>query len=111
MGHGILYLTIKDLTALYAAYMPFLKNGGLFIPTDKQYRLGDEVFLLLQLMDENEKIPVVGRIAWVTPRGGQHSRPVGVGVQFGAEDGGKTRARIETYLAGRLQAEAPTNTI
>ena len=44
---GILSLTIKDKGALYAAYMPFIKNGGLFIPTNKPYKLGDEVFMLL----------------------------------------------------------------
>lgn len=30
--NGILSLTIKDKSVLYAAYMPFIKNGGLFIP-------------------------------------------------------------------------------
>jgi len=44
--NGILSLTIKDKSVLYAAYMPFIKNGGLFIPTNKSYRLGDEVFML-----------------------------------------------------------------
>jgi type IV pilus assembly protein PilZ len=39
---GIISLTIKDKSALYAAYMPFVKGGGLFIPTKKHY-LGDEV--------------------------------------------------------------------
>ena len=31
---GILSLTIRDKSSLYAAYMPFIKNGGLFIPTN-----------------------------------------------------------------------------
>ena len=62
---GILSLTIKDKAVLYAAYMPFIKNGGLFIPTNKQYKLGEEVFLLLNLMEETEKIPVAGKIVWV----------------------------------------------
>ena len=66
---GILSLTIKDKSALYSAYMPFVKGGGLFIPTKKHYRLGDEVFMLLTLMDESEKIPVAGRIVWITPVG------------------------------------------
>jgi len=30
---GLLTLTIKDKSALYLAYMPFVQNGGLFIPT------------------------------------------------------------------------------
>jgi type IV pilus assembly protein PilZ len=58
---GLLTLTIKDKSALYLAYMPFVTNGGLFIPTGSTYRLGDEVFMLLNLMDENEKLPVAGR--------------------------------------------------
>lgn len=53
--NGILSLTIKDRSVLYAAYMPFIKNGGLFIPTNKSYKLGDEVFMLLHLMDEPER--------------------------------------------------------
>ncbi|MBT8122206.1 MAG: PilZ domain-containing protein, partial [Gammaproteobacteria bacterium] len=63
---GILSLTIKDKSALYAAYMPFIKGGGLFIPTKKEYELGDEVFMLLTLMDDTEKIPVAGKIVWIT---------------------------------------------
>ena len=33
--NGILSLTIKDKAVLYSAYMPFLDNGGLFVPTNK----------------------------------------------------------------------------
>ncbi len=66
-GQGILSLSIKDKNSLYAAYMPFVKNGGLFIPTQKPYKLGDEVFMLLTLMEERERMPVAGRIIWLTP--------------------------------------------
>ena len=59
---GILSLTIRDKSALYASYMPFIKNGGLFIPTAKPYKIGDEVFMLLTLMDSKEKLPVAGRV-------------------------------------------------
>ena len=58
--HGILSISIKEVGVLYSAYMPFLENGGLFIPTRKQYELGDEVFVLLNLMDEPERIPLAG---------------------------------------------------
>ena len=66
---GVLSLTIKDRAVLYAAYMPFIQNGGLFVPTNKQYALGDEVFILLSLMDEAEKIPITGQVVWITPKG------------------------------------------
>jgi type IV pilus assembly protein PilZ len=71
---GILSLTIKDKAVLYSAYMPFIKNGGLFVPTNKGYEIGDEVFMLLTLMEETEKIPIAGRVVWVTPRGAQGNR-------------------------------------
>jgi type IV pilus assembly protein PilZ len=108
---GILSLTIKDKGALYAAYMPFIKNGGLFIPTPKPYRLGDEVFMLLTLMDEKDKLPVAGRIVWVTPKGAQGQRSTGIGVQFSELDKGQTRSKIETYLAAALKSERQTHTM
>jgi type IV pilus assembly protein PilZ len=108
---GILSLTIKDKGALYAAYMPFIKNGGLFIPTPKPYRLGDEVFMLLTLMDEKDKLPVAGRIVWVTPKGAQGQRSAGIGVQFSELDKGQTRSKIETYLAAALKSERQTHTM
>lgn len=108
---GILSLTIKDRNALYAAYMQFVKNGGLFVPTSKQYSIGDEVFMLLSLMDETERIPVAGKIIWVTPVGAEGNRAAGIGVQFSDQDGGMARNKIEGYLAGSLKSEKPTHTM
>jgi len=108
---GILSLTIKDKNALYAAYMQFVKNGGLFIPTNKKYKLGDEVFLLLSLMEESERLPVAGKIIWITPIGAEGNRAAGIGVQFSDQDGGQTRNKIEGYLAGALGSERPTHTM
>ena len=108
--NGILSLPIKDKAVLYAAYMPFLQNGGLFIPTNKPYRIGDEVFMLLNLMDEPEKIPVAGKVVWVTPKRAQGNRASGIGVQFNGQDDTASR-KIETYLAGALESERPTHTM
>lgn len=110
-GQGILSLSIKDKNSLYMAYMPFVKNGGLFVPTQKPYRIGDEVFMLLSLMEEKERMPVAGRIIWVTPPRAQGNRTPGIGVQFDPKDGGATRNKIEGLLAGSLQADRPTHTM
>jgi type IV pilus assembly protein PilZ len=107
----ILSFVIKDKQALYASYMPFIKNGGLFIPTTKRYSLGDELFLLLQLMDEKERVPVAGKVVWITPLGAEGNRQVGVGIQFSDQDKGDARRKIEQYLAGGLEAERPTHTM
>ncbi|MFK7731651.1 MAG: PilZ domain-containing protein [Pseudomonadales bacterium] len=109
-SNGILSLTIKDKAVLYAAYMPFLANGGLFIPTGKTYSLGDEVFMLLNLMEEIEKIPVAGKVVWLTPKGAQGNRAAGIGVQFSNMDDTASK-KIETYLAGSLDSDRPTHTM
>ena len=108
--NGILSLAIKDKAVLYAAYMPLVQNGGLFIPTKKDYELGDEVFMLLNLMDEAEKIPVAGKVVWITPKGAQGNRAAGIGVQFNDQDD-MARSKIETYLAGALQSDRHTHTM
>lgn len=108
---NILSLTIRDKNALYAAYMPFIKNGGLFIPTNKPYELGDEVFMLLSIMEETDRIPIAGKIIWVTPKGAEGYRSIGIGVQFSEQDGGLAQNRIENYLAGSLESDRPTHTM
>ncbi len=108
---GILSLKIGDENMLYHAYMPFLKNGGLFIPTNKAYRLGDEVFILLSLMNEAEKIPVAGNIAWITPKGSQGNQAAGIGVHFSDIDNNSIKHKIENYLAERLQSDKTTHTM
>ena len=107
---GILSLRIRDRRVLGAAYMPFLRYGGLFVPTDKHFRLGDEVFLLLRLLDEPERIPVAGKVAWITPMGAQGQRAAGVGVQF-SSDSGFVREKIEACLVGLPGTDYPTHTM
>jgi len=108
---GVLSLTIKDKNALYAAYMPYVKGGGIFVPSSRPYKLGDEVFMLLTLMDSKEKIPVAGHVVWVTPGGAQGGRTAGIGIQFSEKDSGVARGKIETILAGVLNSERPTHTM
>ncbi|MCC7096476.1 MAG: PilZ domain-containing protein [Thermomonas sp.] len=109
---GILSLVIKDKPALYNAYMPFIKNGGVFVPTNKRYFLGDEVFLLLTLPESSERLPVAGKVVWVTPTGSQGNRAAGIGIQFAdSSDGEAVRSKIETTLAGTLNADQPTQTM
>lgn len=108
--NGIISLSIKDTAVLYAAFMPFIKNGGLFVPTAKQYKIGDEVFMLLSLMDEAEKIPCAGKVVWITPTGAQGGRAAGIGVQFADSNSGLNN-KIETYLAGAMASGRPTQTM
>ena len=108
---GILNLSIKDKDTLYKAFMPFIENGGLFIPTTKEYSIGDDVFMLLNLMDDPERIPAAGKIIWITPIGAEGNRTAGIGVQFSSQDDGATRNKIEMLLADVLHSGKPTHTM
>ena len=91
-----LSVAIDDANVLRAAHMPFIVNGGLFIPTLGRYRLGDEVFVILRLM--RDQLPLAGKVVWITPAGASGGRPSGVGVQFGEHDD-VVRQHIAAYLA------------
>ncbi|MBC7756337.1 MAG: PilZ domain-containing protein [Bdellovibrio sp.] len=108
---GVLSLAIKEKSALYAAYMPYVKGGGLFIPTNKSFKIGEEVFMLLSLVDDPMKLKVVGKVVWITPVA-QANRPQGIGVQFSEKDGGiEVKKKIEAILGGALKANRATHTM
>ena len=98
---GLMSLTIQDVASLYEAYMPFIRGGGLFVPTHKRYNLGDDVFIRLTLMDEPQKIPVPGKVIWITPVEVQGGWKAGIGIQFN-DPTDSVRTKIETYIAGGL---------
>lgn len=109
---GVLSLSIKEKSALFAAYMPFLNGGGLFIPTSKTYKLGEEVYMLLSLMDEPAKLPVSGKVVWITPPTGHAGRAQGIGVQFAANESGRSaHNKIQGLLGGSLKSTRPTHTM
>jgi type IV pilus assembly protein PilZ len=99
---GVLSLNIREKAALYAAYMPFLKGGGIFIPTSRSYALGEEVFMLLSLMDDPNRIAVQGKVVWITPEGVQGSQD---------DTGAAARAAIEKILGETLASSRPTHTL
>ncbi len=109
---GILSLAVKDKNALFQAYMPFIKQGGVFVPTAKRYFIGDEVFLLMTLPESTERLPVAGKVIWVTPAGAQGNRAAGIGVQFAeTPEGEAVKNKIEVLLAGILTSDKATHTM
>lgn len=98
--NDLLAVTIEDAGVLHAAYMPFVADGGLFIPTPKRYRLGEEVFVLLRLPDEPASIPLAGEVVWIAPEGALGGQ-AGIGVRFNDRDDA-VRQRIEAQLGGLL---------
>ncbi len=106
-NQSVLSFSLKDKNALYVSYMPFVTNGGIFIPTTREYEMGQDVFMLLSLMTETERFPINGKVIWKTPPGSDGYRSTGIGVQFGVDDVA-VKNKIETYLAGILESDRPT---
>lgn len=109
---SVLSLAIKEKAALYAAYMPFLKNGGMFVPTAKPYKLGDEIYLILALMEDPNKYPIAGKVAWITPAGANNNKAQGIGVHFPDDEAGqRAKLRIEEILGAALRSSRATHTL
>lgn len=110
---GFIDLDVANNRALYEAYMPFIRNGGLFVGephlSGRHFDLGTEVFLLLHLKEQDERLTLAGRVAWVS--GPDAQRPPGIGVQFAEPDGVRIQQRIETLLAGQIESTRPTHTL
>jgi len=106
-----LSIALKDKAVLYATYMSWIKQGGVFIPTRESYELGTPISMIIDLMEETEQYAVKGRVVWITPVGAQGNRAAGIGVQFQGEEGVKIQNKIITYLAGALQSDRSTHTL
>jgi type IV pilus assembly protein PilZ len=109
---SVIQLSIKEKAALYAAYIPLFTEGGIFIPSSRDYRIGDDVYVLLSLPDDPQRYPVAGKVAWVTPAKAQGGRTQGVGIRFPADEKSKLlKLKIEEILGTSLGSDRPTQTI
>lgn len=97
---------------MYAAYIPLFVEGGIFIPTAREYKLGDDIYVLLSLPHDPQRYPVAGKVAWVTPPKAAGSRTQGVGIQFPKDEKSKLlKLKIEEMLGAHLGSDRPTQTI
>ena len=109
---SVIQLVFRETSALYAAYMPILTDGGLFVPTTREYKLGEDIYLLLSLPDDPQRYPVAGKVAWITPANASGGRTQGVGVRFpGDEKTRLVRLKIEEILGTSISSAKPTQTI
>lgn len=107
----VLSCVFHNENALFLSFMPFVKDGGLFVHTKDTYELGDLVTLSIMLFDEPEVNIVEGKVIWITPKGAQGNKPAGIGVQFISENRRQVYNKIEKYLTGKLKSVHPTDTM
>jgi len=108
---SVIPLKYAHKSALQKAYMPFLKGGGLFLPTTRTYSLNEEVFLLVTLPKSSQPLPVPGAVVWKTPRGAVEGRKQGIGIEFKGREGNALRNSIEELLGEKMSSPTPTYTM
>ena len=109
---SVIQLVFREKGALYAAFIPVFSEGGLFVPTQRDYRLGDDIYLLLSLPDDPQRYPVAGKVSWITPANASGGRTQGVGVRFpGDQKTRLVRLKIEEILGTSISSAKPTQTI
>lgn len=110
---SVIKLAIKEKAALYASYIPLFADGGLFIQTPREFRLGDDLYVLLSLPDDPNSYPVAGKVAWITPaRAAVGNRTQGIGVQLPNDPKSvQIKLKIEAILGSSLGSERSTQTI
>ena len=109
---SVIQLVFREKGALYAAYMPVFSDGGLFVPTTREYKLGEDIYLLLSLPDDPQRYPVAGKVGWITPANASGGRTQGVGVRFPSDEKTRTlKLKIEEVLGTSISSAKPTQTI
>lgn len=94
-------LSITSKAELYRCYMSFIKGGALFIPfnddiTPAKINPGQKMFIILNLMDSKQKIPINGKVVWINRSG----MVKGYGVSFGESNAMKAlKEAIENQIA------------
>lgn len=109
---SVIQLVFREKGALYAAYISLFAEGGLFVPSNRDYQLGDDMYLLLSLPGDPQRHPVAGKVAWITPPNTSGGRTQGVGVRFPGDE--KTRLlklKIEEILGTSISSAKPTQTV
>ena len=109
---SVIQLAIKEKAALYAAFIPLFKEGGVFIPTAREYQLGADVYVLMTLPEDSQRYPIAGKVAWVTPARAAGNRTQGVGVRFPNDEKSRLlKLKIEEILGVHLASDRPTQTM
>ena len=109
---AVISLKIPDKQALYMAYMPYLKRRGMFVTSKtSKAKLGDEVFLILDIWSEPEKFNISGEVVWVTPENAQNGKKAGFGVHFSENESKLVSSTIERILGNSINSKYDTLTM
>lgn len=105
-------ITFKDAGQVVEAYMPFLRDGGFFIPTEREFSLGDELFIVLTLPDNpKQRSPAPAKVVWINPPKASGGRKQGIGVAFTGVQAPTINNRFKKIIDQSGRRSMMTNTM
>ena len=100
---GIIQVNIPDRATLQASYMGYVQGGGLFVPSKQKVKMGQEIFILATLPEQSQKIPLTGKVIWVSQK--QNGiKPQGFGIQLSGDKGIFFKNEAERLTTGLKSA-------
>ncbi len=104
-------LQLKEKTMLYNCYMPFLEYGGLFVPTEDLFSLGEDILLAVEVADHPKRF-VPTKVAWINPARTSVNRPKGIGLAFTDHESClQMKSLIEGELGSSIRGDRTTFTL
>lgn len=100
---NVLNYILHDLVELNLSYMPFISDGGMFVPSDQNFILGEKISLVLHLPGQEEILNIEGKIIWITPKNALHHVVSGVGIQFVGPHASTIKNKIESILDKKVE--------
>jgi type IV pilus assembly protein PilZ len=98
-----IYLTVKDKSMLASSFMPFLKNGGLFLKGFTS-PMSSPVGLIIEIPSDHQKYIIDGTVVYSQ----QNGPSAGVGIHFDNSLAAvELKQKIEQLLVGVDRSKIP----
>ena len=107
----MLNLRLEGKPVIYASYMSFIEYGGVFLPTNDTFKMGEDIMLMLELVGpaNTEKFLIPTKVCWINSNPSAAGRPKGIGLAFGTDEQSvKAKNAFEAILSGHLNNDRPT---
>ena len=104
-----LTLTVGSASIAYKVYMPFVQGGAVFVPTDEEFELREEVRREVDFSESNQHFSIEGVVVWVSSTNDLARQ--GVGIKAGEGDGEALMKALEVAAGDLLKGEGKTFTL
>jgi uncharacterized protein (TIGR02266 family) len=92
---------LRSESTFFTGFSENISEGGLFVATEIEHKLGDRLEIHLSLMG-GEAVVLQGVVRWCRPKAGKGGLPAGIGLQFLDLDDVR-RTALQGFVDSRLK--------